>query len=66
MQLVVEAAGVADWLAIGVSAPQGGGGALAVGATGSGASGGRLEAPFGLDEWPVVAVHLVVESAGVA
>lgn len=65
MQLHIQAAGVTDWLALCVSAPQSGDGGMAVGTGQSDATGGR-QPSLGLDQWPVDAVHLVVESAGIA
>lgn len=65
MELHVEAAGIAHRLALGVAAPQRGGGRLAVG-TGEAHSAGGGQSALRLDEGPVDAVHLVVEAAGVA
>lgn len=65
MELHVQAAGVAHGLALGVAAPQGGGGGLAVGA-GEAHSAGRGQSALGLDEGPVDPVHLVVKATGVA
>lgn len=65
MQFVVQAAGVAHGVSIGIASPQRGGGCLAVSTTGASSSGCRQSA-LGLDEGPVLAIHLVVQSAGVA
>ena len=54
MQLVIEAAGVADGLALAVSAPEGGGGGVAVGAGQTHAARGRLE-------WPIL--HLLTSAS---
>ena len=54
MQLVVEAAGVADGLALAVAAPEGGGGGVAVGAGQTHAARSRLE-------WPIL--HLLTSAS---
>ena len=54
MQLVVEAAGVADGFALAVAAPEGGGGGVAVGAGQTHAARGRLE-------WPIL--HLLTSAS---
>lgn len=65
MQFKVKAAGVTHRVSVPVAPPQGGGGGLAVCTAGACASGSGQSA-FGLDERSVLAVHLVVQSAGVA
>ncbi len=47
VQFVVEATGIANWLAIVVAAPEGGGGGLAVGAGGASSTSRRLLLCFG-------------------
>lgn len=65
MEFHVQSAGVADWLAFGVSAPQRGRGRMTVGTREPNAAGGG-QPPLGFDQWSVDAVHLVVEPACVA
>lgn len=65
MKLHVEAAGVADGLTLGVPAPEGGGGGVAVG-TGQAEPPRRGHSLLGFDEGPAQAVHFGVEPAGVA
>ena len=66
VDLLVEAAGVADDLAGRGPAPQRGGGGRAVAAGGALPLAGRHPRVLGLDQRPVVAVHLVVQAAGIA
>lgn len=65
MQFIVEAAGVAHRVSICIAPPECGGGRLTVSTTGACSSGSRQSA-FGFNERSVLAVHLVVEPAGVA
>lgn len=65
VEFVVEATGVAHWISIAIASPQRGRSGLAVCTAGSGSSRCRQSA-FGLDQGPVLSVHLVVEAAGVA
>jgi len=68
MKFVVEAASVADGFSVVVASPQRRHRRLAVGAGRPGSPRCRLqiESSFGFDERSVLAVHLVVEAAGVA
>lgn len=67
MQLVVESASVADRLSRLIPSPKSRSGRLAVGAAGSCPSRRTLQrqASFRLDEGSILAVHLVIEPAGV-
>lgn len=65
MQFIVEAAGVAHRVPIRITPPECGGGRLTVSTTGACSSGCRQPA-FRLDQWSVLAIHLVVQPTGVA
>lgn len=65
VQLVVESARIADGFPVVVPAPEGRGRGLAVG-TRRARPPGRRQAALRLDQRPVLAVHLVVQSARVA
>lgn len=65
VQLVVEPAGITDGIAVGISPPQGGSGGLTV-CTGRARPSGCRQSSLGLDQGPVLPIHFVVESTGVA
>lgn len=65
VQLVVESTGIADRVSVSVPPPEGGGGGLTVG-TGCPCSPRCRQPSLGLDKGPVLSIHFMVESAGIA
>lgn len=65
VQLVVEPAGIADGIPVGISPPESGSGRLAV-CTGCTGSPCCRQPSLGLNEGPVLSVHFVVEPTGIA
>lgn len=65
MEFVVESAGVTDGVPVSVTTPQSCGICAAVGATCSCSSGSR-QSPLGFDEGPILSVHFVVQTTGIA